>query len=172
MHIIILFLIKISYNLTDICVLLFVWGLTVGWQSCRLLATSLTPLMVVSAGISTRVFKLWVGCQGCWAHLRLTTSLHCNTIEEGLHPDSQRVLEVSSQCEVFHWSLSVRYNCHFKYTSSTCRIVPVAENVLNVTIVMKQPNVFLYKYIVCYKMLSFFHIKNNLKQILINNSWY
>jgi hypothetical protein len=62
--------------LTDICVLLFVWGLAVGWQSCRLLATNITPLMVVCSGISTRVFKLWVGCQGCWAHLHLTTSLY------------------------------------------------------------------------------------------------
>jgi hypothetical protein len=24
-----------------------------------------------------------------------------------LHPDTQLVLEVSSQCEVFHWSLSI-----------------------------------------------------------------
>jgi hypothetical protein len=131
--------------LTDICILLFVWGLAVGWQSCRLFATILTPLMVVCAGISTRVFKLWVGCQGCWAHLRLTTSLYCNTIEEGLHPDTQRVLDVSSQCEVFHLSLSVDYNClalyiYFKYTSSTCRVVPVAENVLNVTIVTINTN--------------------------------
>jgi hypothetical protein len=35
-----------------------------------------------------------------------------------------------------------------------------------------QRHIFLYKYSVCYKMLSFFHIENNLKQILMNNSWY